>query len=530
MTAAGADAGQWATMPEVLRGRAATSADRIGYNCSGSEQVTFAELARESSRLARGLASLGLQRGDRCAVILPTCLDLIFSLYGTQLCGAAPALLDPSAPPALLARRIALCKPRMVIADPELLEPLAGELAAADVSPHLLRPDDIPRPEAGPALPPVSPDDVAYLQFTSGTTGDPKAAMILHRNLISYLSQHAGQVDYRDDDVFLSWVPLFHDLGLVGYAFRSLYLGCPSYLLPPSIASLKIWLPTAARIGATVTSAPDFGYRYVTRSISPDGLDLSRLRLVASGGEVVRVDTIRRFEERFNLKGVSVGGYGQAEAVMCISIGRPEEPLRVDASGNVANGRPLPGLNVRIVDDEGRVLPPGEVGYITARGPSIFPGYFEDEAATRDVLRDGWLQTGDKGYLDAEGYLFILGRAKSMIKRGGSIVSPREVEMAAEQVPAVRLAAAIGVPANSSIASEDLIVLAEILPEDAEPTRNRRSIADAVAAAVEDAVGHAPAHVVMLHPRSIPRTANGKIQHAVLRELYAGGKLQGRAF
>jgi acyl-CoA synthetase (AMP-forming)/AMP-acid ligase II len=209
-------------------------------------------------------------------------------------------------------------------------------------------------------------------------------------------------------------------------------------------------------------------------------------------------------------------------------MGRPENPLRVDRAGNVANGRPLPGLEVDILDEAGRALPPGEVGEITVRGPSVFSGYLDDEAATREVLRDGRLHTGDTGYLDAEGFLFILGRTKSLIKRGGGFISPREVEMAAEQVPPVRIAAAIGVTKLSALASEELVIVAEVSPEATDSPGSRDAIGEAIAAAVENAVGHAPSDVVLLKPRSIPRTGNGKIQHGRLRELYSDGALGGQ--
>lgn len=521
---------RYATILDVLRERAEELPDQLAFDYNGEEQTSFARLHEDSLSRARGLAALGLGRGDACAIILPMSLEQVRLVYAVQLTAAVPALFDPAAPPKLLARRIAQCRAKVVIVAPELIEPLSALLGSGPESPKLITPGRIEQREAaaGPQLPEVGREDIAYLQFTSGTTGDPKVVVILHRNLADYLHVHYQHIGYRDDDVFLSWTPLFHDLGLVGFVFLSLYVGCPSYLLPPQMSSLGIWLQTASRVRATLISGPDFGYRMVTRSVKPEGLDLSHVRMTGSGGEPVRIDTIRRFEKRFGLENTSVGGYGQAECVMCISMGVPGRPLRVDEAGNVDNGKALPELEVRIVDEDGRVLGPGQVGEITARGPSVFPGYLDDEEATRQTVRDGWLYTGDNGYLDKDGYLFILGRKKALIKRGGSFISPREVEMAADQVPAVRYSAAIGVPRASTLASEDLVVLAEVHPEAADSPEKKNAVADAIAEAVDSGTGHAPSDVVLLQPRAIPRTANGKIQYGVLRELYSKGTLRDR--
>jgi fatty-acyl-CoA synthase len=507
----------------VLDCRAESHADLIAYDFEG-DRLTCAALHRDALDRARGLMALGLEPRGRCALILPTGLELIRLIYGVQLCGAAPVILDPAAPPSLLTRRIRQCRPTLVVGLEDVLDTSISDPGEAAGPVRFITPEELPEGKPDALLPEARPDDIAYLQFTSGTTGEPKIAVILHRNLLAYLSRHSEQVPFRSDDVFLSWVPLHHDLGLVGYAFRPLYLGCPSYLLPPTIASIRNWLRKVSEVGATITSGPDFGYRYATRSTSPDGLDLSRLRMAASGGEVVRIDTIREFETRFDCRGVSVGGYGQAESVMCISIGRPDEALRVDDSGHVANGRPLPGLEVKIIDDGGESLPPDQVGEITVRGSSIFVGYFEDEKATRETLKDGWLHTGDIGYLDTDGYLFILGRAKTLIKRGGSIICPREVETAAEQIPEVQLAAAIGVPRSSALGGEDLVVIAEVSAEKLEDAQCHPRIAEAVATAVAGEVGHSPADVVLVAPRSIPRTRNGKLRHELLRARYSADR------
>lgn len=518
-----ADTSQFATILDVLKKQAGELAEKVAYDFNGEEQTTFVGIYHDALDLARGLAVKGLGRADFCAIITPMNLDQIRLVFAVQLTGAAPVLFDPAAPSKLLRRRLAQIRTRMAVVGSEQIAPLKDELASHGESIDCFTISEIERrPEAaGPALPAVHPADTAYLQFTSGTTGDPKAAVITHQNLAEYLRIHAGHVGYFENDIFLSWTPLFHDLGLVGYVFLSLFVGVPSYLLPPNMKSLGVWLQTASSVGATVTSSPDFAYRIVTRSVRPEGLDLTHLRMTGSGGEPLRMETIRKFEERFGLRSTSVGGYGQAESVMCISMGIPGRPLRVDEAGNVDNGHPLSGLEVRIVDEAGHALPANEPGEITMRGPTIFAGYLNDEDATAHAIRDGWLYTGDTGYLDEDGYLFVQGRKKLLIKRGGSVIAPREVEVAADQVEGVRFSVAVGMARESSISSEDLIVLAEVKPDFVNSPDKRFALSESIVAAVAAATGHAPSEVLLLKPRSMPRTANGKVQHGRIRELVA---------
>ncbi len=276
----------------------------------------------------------------------------------------------------------------------------------------------------------------------------------------------------------------------------------PCHLVPPAIRTLSLWLRTAAEVRATILGAPDFAWRLATRLVDPRGLDLTSLRYATNGGEPVRQSTILAFEQRFGVPGVLRPGYGLAEATLGVTCLRQGEPLRVDDRGNVSCGRPLPGVEVRIAQG----------GEILVRGDTVFPGYFGSEAASAEVLRDGWLRTGDAGRLDADGHLYVLGRLRAMLKRGGAPLAPRELEEAAASVPEVRLAAAVGLPPGPEAATEEIVVAVEADPA-AEPSR----LAADVAAAIESALGFAPDRIEVLAPGALPRTANGKIRHSCLR-------------
>lgn len=507
----------------LLEVQAAAIPDLIAYDYLGRERLTYRQLREESFALARSLMRHGFRPHAHAILILPLSTRQILLVYAALASGAALVLLDPDAPANLLLRRIQQARASHVITT----APIRSALRVEGLSEiPILTPDEIQTdPADASSLPEVTPEHTAYLQFTSGTTGEPKVVVIRQRQLMAYLDSHARMQRTAQRDIFLSWLPLFHDMGLVGTIFLSLYTGGECHLLPPHIFSLGQWLQTATRVRATVTSGPDFAYRMVTRTVDPASVELSSVRMTGSGGEPLRIETIRKFEERFGLRHTSVGGYGLAESVMCISMGLPGTPPRVDEHGNVANGRPLPGLEVRIVDGSDNPMPAGQSGEIVMRGPTIFAGYLDDPAASAQAVRGGWLHTGDVGYLDGDGYLFVLGRSKSLIKRGGVTISPREVECAADRVAGVRFSVAVGVPRRTALHSEDLVVLAEARPESAATPELQRALSDAIASAVYAHTGQTPSDVVLLRPRAVPRTANGKIQHLVLRDWYAEGKL-----
>jgi fatty-acyl-CoA synthase len=319
------------------------------------------------------------------------------------------------------------------------------------------------------------------------------------------------------DDVLVGWVPPWHDLGLLRFVLAPVHFGAPCYLVEPAIRTLPEWLGTASRVRATILGAPDFAYRLASRLVDPDGLDLSNLRVATNGGEPVRLGTIAAFESRFGVPGVVRPGYGLAEATLGVAGVRPGEPLRVDGRGNVSCGRPVPGVEVQI---EGQIRP-GDAGEILVRGATVFEGYFEAPEATREVLRAGWLRTGDTGALDADGQLTVLGRTRSMLKRGGDTLAPRELEEAAESATGVRVAAAVGVPPGPRETTERTVLAIE-----AERAAEPAAAAAAAAAAVRTALGFSPDRVLVLAARALPRTANGKIRHRELCDGIVDGSLE----
>jgi fatty-acyl-CoA synthase len=461
------------TLIELLHRRSIEDAERVAY-AHREESITWGELWRDAETLARGLHRAGATRGERVGVLMPAGLDLIRVFWAIQRTGAAAVVFNPAVPSHTAAARAERVRPRLVVTS----------LDALDCD--------------GP-LPPLdsSSEDLAFLQPTSGTSGEPRAVMIRHRNILAVLRASA-QINLTRNDIMVSWVPPWHDLGLVRFVAGTAFVGARCHIIEPAVRTIPEWFATISERRATLTGAPDFAYRLAARIVDPRAVDLSSLRYATNGGEPVRLATITAFEARFGLRNVIAPGYGLAEATLGVTTVRPGEPVRTDARGNVSCGRAFDGVTVRVEDGE-----------ILVRSEGLFAGYFDAEAETARVLRDGWLHTGDTGFLDSDHHLYILGRTRSMLKRGGSVLAPRELEEAAQRVRGVSVAAAVGIAREGT---EEIVVAIEGEGDHATLSAN-------VADAIRDALGFAPERVVVLERRGIPRTHNGKVRHDALRAM-----------
>ncbi|HEY1521561.1 MAG TPA: AMP-binding protein [Solirubrobacteraceae bacterium] len=474
------------TLPDILLSRGSEMPGRTAF-VADEEELTFGELADRAVARAGSLQALGVKPRDRVAVIMPTGLPFVEVFWGLQLLGACPCVLNPSVAGDSLARRIALVRPRLVIT-----EELAAEM----------------RPSPPPPPAQIDPDDLAFLQLTSGTSGEPRAAMILHRNLLSYLRTSRTNLEWLgSSDVFVCWVPPWHDLGLVRFIIGAVWLGIECHIVPPSVRTIPLWLRTVSEVAGTYTAAPDFAIRLAARMVEPTSVTLTSLRMLKSGGEPVRWSTIAAFEQRFELPGVVLPGYGLGEATLGLCEHIPGDEVPVDEHGTVSCGPPDEAIELRA----GSALDAPEE--ILVRGERVFAGYLDAAEETAGTLRDGWLHTGDSGYLDAEGRLFVLGRREGMIKRAGAVVSPRELEEPAQQVEGVKIAAASSV-SDAGIGELIVVAVETDLPED-----RHEDIIAGVMGRVTKGAGFAPGRIVVLPRRTIPRTENGKIRHARLREL-----------
>lgn len=502
--------------------RAADSPDAFAFGAAG-ERLTWSGLLDDARRAAGTLAAHGLTAGARCGLVLPTGLPFVRALFGAQLLGAVPVAINPRLPPAQIARRSRdLACACVVVTDESsgMIQDFGRDAVLVTAS-ELGRGRAIPRA----SLPPADPDALSHLQLTSGTSGEPRAAMLRHRQLIASLAASRELIEPSPGDLLAGWLPLHHDFGLVRFVFAPLFFGCGCHLVGASMATIPAWLQMIARTGATITGAPDSAFRLAARLVPRGRVDLRSLRIATSGGEPVRLSSISAFESHFEVPGVVRPGYGLAEATLGVTALRRGEPLRTDATGAPSCGRPLNGFRIRIVDDAGLEGPAGAPGQILISGPAVFAGYLDDPEGTQEVLRDGWLHTGDLGALDEDGHLYVHGRSRAMIKRGGAAIAPREIEEAVDEIASVRRSAAVGVRAGEHAATEHVIVVVEVERRISgeELDALRRSIHERV----RETAGFAPYDVRLVAPGTIPKTGSGKIRYQELRTLLESSAVMG---
>jgi acyl-CoA synthetase (AMP-forming)/AMP-acid ligase II len=502
---------------ELIARYAADRPDDLAFDVKG-ERITWHALQTNVRRAAARLSARGVEPGAPCVVALPTSPEFLSAFFGAQLVGAIPVALNPRLPSAQIVRRARALGASLLVLPSRVVEAIGieGEAAvrtADAASLHTAEPTGLD------ALDRIQPDGFSHLQVTSGTTGESRAVVLRHPNVMAAVHGAMDVLDPSPRDVLVGWLPLYHDLGLVRFVFESIYFGTSSYLLEPAMTSLPSWLQTISRVGGTITAAPDFAYRVVGRLVDPETVDLRTLRTATNGGEVVRSASIRAFEERFRAPGVVQPGYGLAEATLAVTCSRPGDERRLDASGAVSCGRALKNIEVRIADAAGRPLAAGTRGRVLARGPAVTDGYWNDPAASAEILRDGWLDTGDEGALDAGGELYVLGRTRAMIKRAGATIAPREIEEIVDELAGVRRSAAVGV-APATALTEDVVVVVEI--ERTVTGEAAAALRAAIVSSVRTALGFAPSAVRLVAPGAIPRTATGKTRYDEVRNIASG--------
>ncbi len=516
-----------ATLTEMMGGRAARDPDTPYFHLF-DEAVPYGRLWQQSARYAAGLRRAGIDRGDTVCLIYPTCAEFFYTFFGALRLGAIPVPLYPTLGVESTAGIFRDSRAKAVVTIGWFRRSVEESRAAAANIRHVLEPGDLEVDDPAPAFPTLSADDVAFLQYTSGSTGHPRGVVLTHANVVRTVEFMVEAAQLTREDVVVSWLPLYHDMGLIGCAFTPPWSGAPLYLLPPDLKNPRVWLELVTRVQATFTVSPDFGYRNCVRNIGdPSGLDLSSLKQALSGAEPVRLSTIEAFESKFGVSNLITPCYGLAEATLAVAIWPRRTPLRLDASGKFLSvGQPCRGVRVRIMDGETE-LKPGAEGEICVQSPGVMQGYYNNPEATARVLSpDGWLRTGDLGFLDPDGYLFVTGRLKDVIILGGENLIPADVEEIVDQVPGVRYSAAVGVESDRT-GTQRLHVVAEVREAAADPATLSGLVREIVQR-VREGRGHRPAKVLLVRPGTIPKTSSGKIQRSRLGEMIVREELGDR--
>jgi len=550
------------TLPALLE-RAAAFARGVRFLDAAEgdgTRLSYAELAARARGVAGALQSRGLARGDRVAIVLPTAPAFYDAFFGALRAGLVPV---PLYPPVRLGRldeyqertaaMLRASGARLVLTDRRIRRLLgravarAGGVACEAVDGLSVR---------APSSVEPSPDDVAFVQFSSGTTAAPKPVALTHRQVLANVAAIRGALleAWPESAAFahvgVSWLPLYHDMGLVGAVLVALSRPGELVLIPPElfVARPAVWLRAVSRFGGTISPAPNFAYALCAERVRDDelaGVDLSSWVVALNGAEPVTPEALARFVERFAPYGFRPEAltpvYGLAEATLAVTFSPLRERFRracfdrdalvregvaraaPDGQPLASLGRPLPGFAVRIAGRSGAPLPDGRLGRVLVRGPSVMRGYLGLPAATAAALRGGWLDTGDTGFLH-DGELYLYGRAKDLIVLRGRNYAPQDVEQAIEGVAGVRAgcSAAVGLLSPRGH-GEELVIFVERARGAGEPDA---AVAERVRRRVAARTGLAPAAVHVLAPGTLPRTSSGKIRRGEAARRFLAGELR----
>ncbi|HEU4960391.1 MAG TPA: fatty acyl-AMP ligase [Sphingomonas sp.] len=518
----------------------------------------FAELRRDALAVAYRLIAAGVRPQDRIALVAETSPEFAALFFGAVYAGAWPVPLP--LPTSFGGRdsyveqlrvQLASCDPKLLIFPPELAE-MAGQAATLAGVEGLDWATLGSRAAPEAALPEAAPEDIAYLQYSSGSTRFPHGVVITHRALLNNLAAHSHGMELVEGDRCVSWLPWYHDMGLVG-CFLSPVANQVStdYLKTEDFARRPLaWLDLISRNqGTTLSYSPTFGYDICARRMSSqtkasERFDLSRWRVAGNGADMIRPDVMQAFVDAFADAGFRAGAflpsYGLAEATLAVSIMPPGEGIRVELveetqlsgvpSGEdrpqryraiVNCGKPVRDMTVEIREEDGTPLPDGAIGKVWCSGPSVMSGYFRDEEATAACMADGWLDTGDMGYL-SNGYVYIVGRAKDMIIVNGRNHWPQDIEWAVEQLPGFKAGDIAAFAITTPGGEETPAVLVQCrTSDDAERARLRDEIRERVRS-----VTGMNCVIELVPPRTLPRTSSGKLSRAKARNLYLAGEIK----
>jgi len=526
----------------------------------GGQRVEWAVLHEEAKAMAVALGRRGVGPGSHVALLGPTSRPLVTAIQAVWLAGATVVVLPLPMRMSGLEDFVAQTRTRVRAADTSVVvaDPmLAGFIQPEPGDPPVVLLDELTGDASDPwawEVPKEDPTALAILQFTSGSTADPKGVMLPHATICANLDAiaEAARLDPADD-VLCSWLPLYHDMGLIGLLTLGMTTGTDLALAAPQdfLAAPARWMEWMSAQRATATAGPNFSYALAARALrrfAPGTLDLSRWRVALNGAEAVDPKAVADFVAAGAPHGLDPGAvfpaFGMAEATLAVTFPDPGRGLRTDHIDRrrleteayaapadpdgettrhlVLLGRPVPGLEIRIVDPvSGDVRGEREVGELEIRGSSVTSGYYRRPDATEGAFHDGWLRSGDLGYL-VDGELVVCGRIKDLIIVGGRNVYPEDVERAAASVEGVRAGNVIAFAVDGRRGKEALVVVAESKDPDLEGVRA------AVAGRVREVVGLPPEDVVLVEPGTLPKTSSGKLQRSLCRSRYLSAALTSR--
>ncbi len=550
----------FATLNEAIDYAARSQKGLNFHDMRGSLEraYSFAEMRTDALATAYRLVAAGIGKDDRVALVAQTGSEFAALFCACVYAGAWPVPLP--LPTTFggkenyieqLGVQLESCDPKILLYPAEIAE--MGETAAAKQGCRGESWEDFARHDAPEtALPEARPDDICYLQYSSGSTRFPTGVAVTHEALLHNLYGHAEGVNLGKNDRVVSWLPWYHDMGLVGCFLSPIanQVSC-DYLRTEHFARRPLaWLDLISRNpGNTLSYSPTFGYDICARRISSQShvderFDLSRWRTAGNGADMIRPDVMQAFVNAFAAAGFKASAftpsYGLAEATLAVTVMPPGEGIRVELveeerlSGRprdlerparyraiVNCGKALPGMDIEIRGANGQRKSDHQIGKVWCRGKSVMHSYFRNEEATSDCLVDGWLDTGDMGYM-ARDYLFIVGRAKDMIIINGKNHWPQDIEWAVEQLPGFNHGDIAAFAVETETGEEAPAVLVHCRVSDPE---ERIKLRDQIADKVRSVTGMACV-VELVPPRTLPRTSSGKLSRAKAKRLYLAGEIE----
>lgn len=559
------------TLLDAMRRRYETTPKRTHIRFyqddESGEEISFELCWKKSSSLALGLSLAGIQEGERVAIMLPTCAEYFYSFIGTLMLGAVPVPVYPPVQKSQLKEHVERhikifnnCEAKLLIA-PQGIEALSAHFKRKSKTLKTVRTPESLMAEPAKDLIPArrSGEDLALIQYTSGSTGDPKGVALTNQQILENIRSMGEALKITPNEVIASWLPLYHDMGLIGSWMGAFYFGAPLILMTPQefIARPSRWLWAIHRYGVTLSASPNFGYELCVKRAKIhdlEGLDLSTWRAALNGAEPVSAATLRSFAKTFSPYGFDEKAlmpvYGLAENAvgLCFpplnSIAnikkfdrdlllKEEKAMVLKTSTDLlpvelpSCGKPLPGNRIRIVGEAGETLDEDIVGEIEFKGSSTTTGYFHNPQKTRELFHGRWARTGDLGFIHS-GELYISGRKKDLIIKAGRNIHPQELEEAIGNLAGVRKGC-VAVFAVTNVLGEEpkLIVAAETREKD--PVLKKRMM-KVITKLGRDILEVNVDETILLPPHSVLKTSSGKIRRAATKEAYIKGKLKPSMF
>lgn len=560
------------TVADAMRAGATIQPDRTAYifEMPGEEPrpYTYRTLYEACLRRAAAYRAEGLKKGDRLAMIVPMPEDFVLTFLGATLAGVVPV---PMYPPVALgkvesytknAEHIVSSSGAKALLTTRQVRPIVGSLLEQKAVEKLLTLEslNLDAPSTGVEAS-VSPEDICFLQYTSGSTSAPKGVIVTNKNLsentFAIMRTGPDSVDSRDDDRGVSWLPLYHDMGLIGLVIAPLMGRIPITFLPTMefVKRPMYWLEMITKYKATITFAPNFAYALAARKVRDEDLasyDLSHLRVAGCGAEPIQPSTLRAFVERLQPAGMRMEAmlpcYGMAEATLAMSFEPTRDELKTDtvdldafrlgearpfdpsvegarSAEIVACGKVLAGHDLGAFDEAGNRLPDRMVGELGFKGPSVTPGYYNNPEATAQSFRDGWLFTGDLGYV-VDGHVYVCGRVKDMIIINGRNYYPTDIEWLVQDIAGVRRGSVIAFSVQpEGSASEQLVIVAEWAARQRPSEQELSELQQTITRAVQSQIGISPSKVALIPLGSIPKTSSGKLQRRRTKQQFEDGTL-----